>query len=113
VFDRKRGQIGVRRLATKKEEEQVHCNYVVDILDSVTFGWRETVAGVGREVYDWQQLPINDPRVQFVNLFDIIDSAHWYYSIGGSDESASVNEAYIENPHDIFKWIRELFKGAA
>jgi len=110
VFDRKNGHVGIKRLATQKEEKTFFCNYVVDVLDPVMFGVTTTVTAISGNEYDWQSLPINDPRVQYVNLFDVIESADWYHHTTAHDESAIVDEAYIENTHEVFDRIRKIFK---
>lgn len=109
VFDTKTGVIGKKRLATKKEEEQLHCNYVVKILDGITFETVATVAYISNE-YKWRPLPDNDERVQFVRLFDILYGAEWYFNIAGTDENAEVEEYYLEDEHKVFERIRKLFR---
>lgn len=109
VFDRKKGVIGVKRLANKKEEKEFGTNYVVDILDPINFRQIETVAGVSNPDYDWHGLPRKDPRVQFWKLFNIIAGADWCYSGYSDGDGIQVDEATIENQHEVFESIRELF----
>ena len=84
-------------------------NYVVDILDPVSYKHLQTVRGFGTSDYDWHPLPKTDPRYQFLNLLDIIEGAEWYHGVVSSDEDAHVEEAYIENPYEVFELIRKLF----
>ena len=106
IFDRKTGVVGIKRLATKKEEKEFGGNYVVDILDPINFHTTKTVQLVSPD-YDWLALPKEDPRVRFIKLFDAIYGADWYYGI---PEHCEVDEAYIENPHDVFEQIRKIFE---
>ena len=112
VFDRKKGLIGLKRLAGKKEEKELGTNYVVDVLDPIDFNKIETVRGFGDEEHDWYRLPRDDPRVQFWELFSVIEGgdADWYYSIAGIGDNAEVDEAYIENKHEVFELVRKLFE---
>jgi len=110
VFDRKNGLLGVRRLAYKREEKEFNTNYVVDILDPINFKRIKTVKGFHNPEYNWHSLPRNDPRVQFWKLFCIIDSANWYYDGYSDGDGVQINEAYIENQHEIFEQIRKIFE---
>ena len=111
VFDRKKGHIGKKRYVRRDEQQKLQCNYVVDILDPVNYSHLNTVPAVGGTEYDWHELSKQDPRYQLINLFDIIEGGHasWYYGIAGCGENAEVDEAYIENPYEVFELIRKLF----
>lgn len=110
VFDRKSGVLGYRRLATKAEEKEMGCNYVIDLLDPVNFKRIETVASSG-PTYNWHELPKTDPRVQYMALFDVIEGgiADWYYSGYSEGDGICVDEAFIENAHEVFERIRKIF----
>ncbi len=86
-------------------------NYVIDLLDPVNFSRIETVASSG-PTYNWYSLPKTDPRVQYMKLFDIIEGgiADWEYN-GHHDgvDGIVVEEAIIENPHEVFELIRKIF----
>lgn len=117
VFNRKTGQLGLQKClgeAGFKDKEwgdgtkPWNSNYAVFILDPINFTWNYK----NREyaTTDWTPLPKNDPRVQFMALLDAIESADWYYGIASIDENAKVDEAYIENPHEVFRRIKKIFE---
>lgn len=108
VFDRKRGLLGMKRTANKNEEKEFGANYVVDVLDPISFKKSKTVVHIGPD-YDWHTLPREDPRVQFIKLFDVIASANWDYSGYSEDDGIVVEEAFIENEHEVFEQVREIF----
>lgn len=111
VFCRKKGTLGVRRLANKDEENKFKTNYVVDILDPVSFEQLETVKGFSDPEHDWHELKSRDPRAQFYHLFRVIEEgdADWVHEIQGSGEDATVEYSYIENRHEVFELIRKIF----
>ena len=114
VFDRKNGHIGIRRSATKKEISEHSVNYMVDILDPDNLlHVDKTVPGFGEETYDWCSLPKKDPRTQLIMLFDIIEDrsvTKWFFSGWEKNEEFEVEEAYVENRHEVFELVRKLFK---
>ena len=112
VFDRKKGLIGLKRLAGKNEEKEFGTNYVVDVLDPINFNRIETVRAFGGSEHNWYPLPRDDPRVRFWNLFDIIEGgdADWYYNGYHNGDGIFVEEAFIENKHEIFEQVRKLFE---
>ena len=83
---------------------------MVDLLDPVNFSRTETVPTSG-STYNWHNLPKTDPRVQYIALFDIIEGgiADWYYSGYSEGDGICVDEAFIENAHQVFELIRKIF----
>ena len=83
-------------------------NYALFPMDPVefTWDWRNRV----HTSNDWRKLPKTDPRVQYVALFDVIQGglADWSYEL--SDEDVTVEDASIENPHEVFRLIRKIFQ---
>lgn len=111
MFDRKKGLLGIRRMAWKNEEKELGVNKVVDIVDPIEFNKGQTMRAFGDAEYDWHSLPCDDPRVQYISLFDVIEGgeADWYYGIQSGNDNTCVDEAYIENPHEVFRQIRRIF----
>lgn len=109
VFDRKKGLLGVKRVISGEKEKEMHSNYMVTILDPITFRELEDVQLHGSD-YDWYDLPIDDPRVQFWESMKVIHDADWYIT-GYMDnrESLEVDEHYIENQHEVFEKLRKIF----
>lgn len=116
VYNGKTGELGLQRClgeAGFKDKgwgdglKEWDSNYAVFLLDPVDFTWdiRKRV----QSTTDWRELPDSDPRVQFLSLFEVIESADWYYGIAG-DEDAEVEEASIENTHEVFRLIRKIFE---
>lgn len=121
VFDRKTGAVGVKRLSTKKEKEQFHTNYVVDILDPIYLTLLSTpteraylrlIEGLAEPEHDWMGLPHTDARYQFYNLFDILEggTADWEIEVNAGDHAYEINGQSVNNPHLVFKLIKGLFK---
>lgn len=111
VYDRKTGKIGNYRLSNKKEEEQFHTNYVVDILDPIYMTYIETVAGFGDGNYDWHSLDYKDTRYQFFNLFSILEDGDtdWEIDVNSGDCRHEIEGQEVNNRHDVFRWIKGLF----
>lgn len=116
MFNAKTGQLGLRRNlgdAGFKDKgwgdgtKEWNSNYAVFPLDPVdfTWDWKNRLHSTA----DWRTLPDSDPRVQYMTLFDIIETADWHYGIAGGDDNCEVDEAYIENTHEVFRRIRKLF----
>jgi hypothetical protein len=112
VFCRKTGLIGVKRTAYKNEEKEFGVNYVVDILDPVDLDTKlRTVKGFGEKENDWHVLSSSDPRVQFIGLFDVFEGGHadWYYDGHHDGDGIQVEEALVENRHEVFELVRKIF----
>lgn len=108
VFNTKTGELGTKRLATKAEEKDFSCNYIVVKLNPVTL--EETKEKVSL-TNDWRTLRNTDDRVKFVKMFDVIEEADWYHEICSRDDDATVEEAYIENKHAVFQQVLKIFSG--
>lgn len=117
VWNRKTGELGLKRYLDNKGfkdknwgdgTEEWGSNYAVFILDPVLFTW-ESKNRVQSST-DWRPLPKTDPRVQFMALFQAIDGADWLHTGFAEDEGIVVEEARIENPHEVFRLIKEIFE---
>jgi hypothetical protein len=110
VYCRVTGEVGIQRISTSEENAEFHTNYAVDILDPVYLTKVKTVPGFGESEHDWISLPHADTRVQFVNLFYILEEgvADWEISIN-SETPSEVMGQEIRNPHAVFKLIKGLF----
>lgn len=84
----------------------------MDVLDPINFNEIETVRGFGEKEHDWYPLPRDDPRVQFWTLFEIIEGgdADWYYNGYHENDGICVEEAFIENKHEVFEQVRKIFE---
>ena len=108
VFDRKSGKLGIKKKATEKQQKEMGCNYVVDVIDPINFKVICTGPLVGTD-YDWHGLPSTDPRVRYRKMFDIIYEADWYFSGYQEGDGIVVEEYFIENQYDVFEAIRKIF----
>jgi hypothetical protein len=104
------GEVGIQRISTPKENAEFHTNYAVDILDPVYLTKVKTVPGFGQSEHDWVVLPHTDTRVQFINLFEILEEgiADWETEVN-SEHSYEVLGHEVLNPHVVFKQIKRLF----
>ena len=112
AYCRKTGEVGIHRLATKKEEEEFHVNYVVDILDPIYMTYtKRKVRAFGDSDHDWVKLPHTDTRYQFANLFYILEEgvADWCIDVNSGDGRFEIEGQEITNPHHVFKLIKGLF----
>lgn len=111
-YNKKTGQLGLKRyLGSIKGKgnwpQEWGSNYAVIPVDPVTFKeiqeqWQQTST-------DWNQLPADDPRVQYVALFKAIYDADWYHGGYSDGDDIVVDEAIIENEHEVFNRIRKIF----
>ena len=110
VYCRVTGEVGIQRISTPKENAEFHTNYAVDILDPVYLTKVKTVPGFGQSEHDWVVLPHTDTRVQFINLFEILEEgiADWEISTN-AEEPPEVTTHEVRNPHVVFRQIKRLF----
>lgn len=113
VFDRKKGLLGVMKNIQGEKEKEMGGNYMVTIIDPVSFEDIKDVKSHTNE-YDWHELPKTDPRVQFWKLMDVLENADWYingYPDGPDD--IQVEEHYLETipAHQVFEQVRKIFQG--
>lgn len=99
VFNKDTGELGIRRTIQDKDWPS---NYAVFILDPITL---EETGEKQHANSPWRDLPPDDPRVTFVELFDIFEGGHadWYVN---HCEACEPDEMYIENRAEVW----ELFK---
>jgi hypothetical protein len=118
VFNRKTGQIGLKKCLGDDgfkdkgwgdHDKEWGSNYAVFPMDPITFDWSYQVRE--QATTDWKPLPNDDPRVQFVELFETIYGADWYHSFIGGDDNTEIDEYYIQNEHRVFQQIRKIFGG--
>lgn len=103
VFNRKTGEVGVQRFQDTLEGR----NYKIVLLDPMNYREVDTI----EDCADWVRLPNNDARVKYWRVMDAIYNARWYYNGYHDGDTIIVDEAYIENEHEVFEEIRKVFKG--
>jgi len=115
MFDRKKGLLGIKKYIgnQKQLEKEMGSNFMVTLIDPINFKELENVQLHSND-YDWHELPKDDPRVLYWRLFSIIYDADWRIYAHCCNEycdghETEVDESCIENEHEVFQQVRELF----
>lgn len=104
VFHEKTGELGIHKYVGL-EDKSWGGNHAVYLLDPVTL--QETGERKHTTPHPWRELPMTDPRVLFITLFNIFEGGFADWHVTHTEENCETDELYIRNRAEVFEIFRD------